>query len=320
MGNLRISIFASFVFVGLVTCAYAIQDSHCATQPPPQGLVPRCQSRTIVVPESEAALRFLLTEWMRTCVSSDRAPGLVYQAESVDHVWELVADLPNHSRVVTIYPQYEALTFTQGGRTCYGVKSVEFSTTKRGVEVEDGDPDVTPVRTSKTVTSDMIKEAAQAALKALQNSSSRDNVGLSNFRGVLTGMAQYGSDFEDEYYPVAPMNVGAGDLNTYSCDKDYSVRTGRFDCLPADDALKACTRHLADDLVMAYHFDKLQGARFTEMLEIKSNEIFRGFQHMDQAQAHDMSGVTLCPATRDVIKPKMGEAAQRGRRTVYGYY
>lgn len=320
MGNRRILVFASVLLVGLVTTASAIQNNHCATEPPPQGLVPRCQSRTIIVPESEGALRFLLTEWMRTCVTSDRAPGLVYGAESVDQVWELVADLPNYRRVVTIYPEYEPLTFTQNGRTCYGVKSVEFRTTKRGVEVEDGDPDVTPVRASKTVTSDMIKEAAQAATRALQNSSTRDNPGISQFRGVLDGLARYGADFEDTYYPVAPMNVGAGDLNTYSCDKDYRASTGRFDCLPADDALKACTRHLADDLVMAYHFDKLSGSKFTDMLEIKSNEIQRGFQYVYQAHSFDSSGANLCPALRDVIMPKMGEMAKKGKTTLYGYY
>ncbi len=31
---------------------------------------------------------------------------------------------PSTRRAPELYPQYEALTFTQGGRTCYGVKSV----------------------------------------------------------------------------------------------------------------------------------------------------------------------------------------------------
>jgi hypothetical protein len=322
MGNLRVLVVVSvFLSVsGLVAPASAIQENHCATQPPPAGLVERCRSRTIIVPESELALRFVLTEWMRTCVSSDRAPALVYGADSVETLWELTADLPAYRRAVTIYPEYEALTFTQEGRTCYGVKGVEFRTTKRRTEVDDGEPAVTPVRPSQTVTSEMIKEAARAATRALQNSPSRDNVGLSQFRGVLDGLARYGADFEDTYYPVAPMNVGAGDLNTYSCDKDYTARTGRFDCLPADDAVKACTRHLADDLVTAYQFDKLSGSRFTEMLEIKSNEIYRGFQHVDQAHAFELGGRTMCPALRDAIMPKMGEMAKKGKTTLYGYY
>ncbi len=320
MGNLRIPVFASLLLAGLVTSAYAIQEHRCATQPPPEGLVERCRSKMIVVPESEQALRFVLTEWIRTCVSSDRAPGLVYGAESVDDVWALVGDLPNHRRAVTIYPVYEPLTFTQNGRTCYGVKSVEFRTTKRGTEVEEGEPTVTAVSASKAVTDEMVKEAARSATRALENSSTRDNPGLSQFRGVLDGLARYGQEFEDTYYPVAPMNVGAGDMNTYSCDKDYSARSGRFDCLPADDAVKACTRHLADDLVTAYHFDRLSGSRLTEALEIKSNEIQRGFQYVYQQQEFESSGAILCPAVRDVIKPKMGELARKGKTTLYGYY
>lgn len=320
MGKSRLLVFVCLFAASAGASARAAQESHCATQPPPEGLVARCQSKTIVVPDNELALRFVLTEWMRTCVSSDRAPGLVYGAESVDEVWDLVSDLPGYRRAITIYPEYEPLKFTRNGRTCYGVKSVEFRTTKRRVEVEDGEPEVSPVRPSETLTPEMIKEAARAATRALEDSSTTDNPGISQFRGVLDGLARYGADFDDRYYPVAPMNVGAGDMSTYSCDKDYSASTGRFDCLPADAAVKACTRHLADDLVSAYHFDKLTGDRLTEMLEIKSNEIQRGFQYVFQQQEFDASGATLCPALREVIKPMMGEMARKGKTTLYGYY
>src|SRR5438094_161094 len=99
------------------------KDDYCATQPPPQGLVERCRSHVMIVPDDERAFRFVLTEWMRTCVSSDRAPSLVYDNPSVQKVWELVQDLPNYRRAVRIYPDYQPLTFKQDGKTCYGVDS-----------------------------------------------------------------------------------------------------------------------------------------------------------------------------------------------------
>jgi hypothetical protein len=287
-------------------------DDHCATQPPPKGLVARCQSRVFIVPDNPMAFRFVLTEWMRTCVSSDRAPGLVYGAESVDDVWDLIKDLPGHSRVVTIVPKYEPLTFTKAGKTCYGVKSVEFDVRRqRGTVDVDGDIEII-----KGPTDDMIKAAAKAAKQALALPSVKGSAELSRFLGVLDGLERYGKDFEDTYFPVAPFQAGSM-MDKPACYKEYSG--GTYTCLPPDQAVAACTRHLAQDLVQSYHYDKVTPARFAEILEIKANEIQRGLTHMHAIQ-NSGTGLGTCPGLKDAIMPKVGNTAARGKTTLYGYY
>ncbi len=313
------TIALSALLLTTIFAAQAQPRSYCAAKPPPEGLVDRCHVMNMVVPETRAAFNYSLFNWMRTCVIAERAVTLVSDAdENIGYVWKLVQDLPAHRRSVSIYPEYEPLSFTQDGRTCYGVKSVRFRTSKRGASVDySADPIVTAVPPAKTVTSDMVKDAARVAIKAIEKSSRQTNQGLARFHGVLEGIAKHGHDFDATYYPVAPTLV-TGNLDVYSCDRAF--KGGQQQCLPRDEAIKACTRNLADDLVTAYHFDGLKGQPLTELLEIKSNEIYRGFQYVYLEQQLDSTISGLCPSLIHGIKPRMGELAKRGMTTVYGYY
>jgi hypothetical protein len=286
-------------------------EDYCASQPPPQGLVARCQSRTFLIPQTLAAFRFALSGWMNSCVSKDRGVALVYQAKSVDEIWDRVKDLPEASRAVKITPKYEPLTFRQGGKTCYGVKSVEFGIVRGRVDI-DGPMDIQPGPTD-----DMIKSAAAAAKKALASPSVRGSTELSRFLGVLDGLERYGKDFDDTYYPVAPEEPRS--LDAYSCYKEYSVRLGGYVCLPLDAAKRACERHLAEDLVTWYYFDKASPSRFAEILQIKANDIQRGVTYLLSVQASE-TGLLMCEAVKDVIKPAIGELSKKGMTALYGYY
>lgn len=272
-----------------------------------------------MVPETRAAFDYSLFNWMRSCVIAERAAALIAEAdENIGYVWKLVEDLPAHRRAVFIYPEYEPLSFIQDGRTCYGVKSVRFRTTKRATTIDySADPVVTVVPPAKAVSSDMVKEAARAAIVAIEKLPRDTNQGLARFHGVLEGISKHGHDFDATYYPVAPTLV-TGSLDVYSCDRAF--RGGQQQCLPRDEAIKACTRNLIDDLVTAYHFDGLKGKSFTDLLEIKSNEIYRGFQYVYLEQQLDSTISGLCPSLIHGIKPRMGELAKRGMTTVYGYY
>ena len=310
MTSLRTAAWSLALAGTALTAVHSQQaDDYCASQPPPKGLVARCQSKDITVPASEAALRTAITDWVRTCVSKNRAPELVEAAnDSVSNMWELIKDLPK-TRTITILPEYEPLTFTRAGKTCYGVEAVEFSIKRPGGAVDlDGPIDVTPVpRTPVAVTDAEIREAAAAATKALLNSSTTDHSGLSKFRGVLDGLQKYGKDFDDVWYPVAP------DISGDSC---YRFRGT---CAAADAAVKNCTRHLAAELVMHYRELKDKPERFTEALEIQNSSLFRNFQYFRQMAARD-SVRDLCPALRDVLIPKVSEHAKRGGTSLYWYY
>ena len=237
-------------------------DSYCASQPPPAGLVERCRSRLMVVPNDISAFRLALTEWMDTCVANGRAAGLVRRATSVEEVWSRMQDRPAGVSAVRITPRYEPLKFEKEGKICYGVKSVEFALPS-GTVIDDGPTDVTSVSKSVTITDNMIKQSAAAARQALASSAMTPE--LSRFLGVLHGLEQYGSDFDDRYYPVAPLQDN-GSWNPYACFKDYNVQSGQYDCLPADQAMKACQRNLAVDIVTSHMFDKVTAKRFAEIL------------------------------------------------------
>lgn len=306
------------VSIALVGSTQRAQDDYCASQPPPAGLVERCHSRLIVVPDDIGAFRLALTEWMDTCVASGRAVGLVRRAASVEDVWKRMQDRPADVRAVRITPKYEPLKFEKGGKTCYGVKSVEFALPS-GTVIEDGPAEVTPVpRDAKSVpiTDDMIKQSAAAARQALAGLKMTPE--LSRFAGVLVGLERYGKDFDDRYYPVAPLQDN-GSWNPYACFKDYNVQTGRYDCLPASKAMRACQRNLAVDIVTSHMFDQVSEERFAEILKFKANDIQRGVTYLLLAQ-HADSGALYCPGLRDAIKPTVGRLAEKGKTTVYGYY
>jgi hypothetical protein len=300
------AILASVLSVG----AQPAKTGYCAPRPPPQGLVSRCQSRVFIIPANLTALRFALSGWMNTCVSADRGVALVYEAESVDEIWDLVKDLPTHSRTIKITPKYEPVKFTQNGKTCYGVKSVEFAI-RRGSVDSDG-----PIEVQYGPTDEMIKSAAAAAKRALASPFVKGSPELSRFLGVLDGLERYGEDFDDTYYPVAPQ---VGGLDAYACYKEYTVSTGNYSCLPPDEAKKACARHLADDLVTAHYYDKVSASRLAEILEIKANDINRGVMYLLSIQDAG-TGLLTCPGLKNVIKPAIGALANGGQTTVYGYY
>lgn len=287
-------------------------DDYCATIPPPKGLVARCQSLTLSVPASEGALRAALTDWMRTCVSKSRAAALIDGDEyGIDVMWDLMKDLPR-SRSITIVPDFEPLTFTRGGQTCYGVESVAFSIKGSQGDVDyDGPIDVTPVPQPTGLVLDPtdaeIKEAAKAATKALESSDTPRHSGLPRFRGVLEGMARYGTDFDDTWYNVAPAMGGQDACYTF---------VGR--CVPPDEALKNCTRRLRVDIVSHYQAYKDRPERFREALEITNGTLFRAFQHFRQLQARD-SGLDLCEGVK-ALMPRVADLAKKGPSALYSYY
>jgi hypothetical protein len=307
---LRTTVLSLAAIGSLTTAGSSRADDYCAAQPPPQGLVERCRSRVFIVPDNPMAFRFQLTEWMRTCVSSDRAPGLVYGAESVDTLWDLIKGLPNHSRVVTVIPKYEPLTFTKAGKTCYGVKSVEFDVRPRGT-VDPGNPTL-----KYGPPDDLIKSAAKAAKAALMDPSVRGSAELSRFLGVLDYLERHGEAFDDTYYAVGPALTTPG-TDAVACYRDASTR----DCLPAADAVKQCTAHLAHDLVSAYHGKaKMSPKGFADFLEGRAREIQRGFDSLRRQQE---SGTTamVCPGVKNAIMPLVvAKAKQKGLMTLYGHY
>jgi hypothetical protein len=288
-------------------------NDHCATQPPPRGLVERCQGLTMLAPRSLAVFRIQLYEWMQTCVIANRAEALVFGNDSVEKTWDLIDTLNglplSSPQTVRIVPTYEPLTFTQGGRTCYGVKSVTFDVRRqRAAAVEEG-----PIDVIAGPTADMIKESARAGIEALKDPSIQGSPEVSRMLGVLEMMAQYGKDFDDTYYPVAPVQgYGGALMNSPACFKDAA----RWTCLPPDEALKACEQHLAVDIVNAHVHDKLSTKAFGQVLESRATEIQRGVNYLSSIT--DDTGAAFCPSVRDVIRPRVGALARTGRTTVYG--
>jgi hypothetical protein len=307
------AIAVSFAMSTTALSGTGLAQGHCATEPPPKGLVERCQGLTMLAPRSLSVFRIQLYEWMQTCVISERAKGLVFGNDSVESTWKLIDTLNalplSSPRTVRIVPTYQPLTFTQAGRTCYGVKNVTFDVRRqRAAAVEEGPIELTP---GPTV--DMIKESAEAGIKALQDPSIKPSPEVSRMLGVLEMMARYGKDFNDTYYPVAPVQGYGGSLmNAPACFKDDA----RWTCLPANQALTQCEQHLATDIVNAHVHDKLSAKSFGQVLESRAFEIQRGVDYL--STINDDTGAAFCPAVRDVIRPRVGELAKKGKTTVYG--
>ena len=316
MTPLRVAAASLALAATTLTAVYSQQnDDFCATTPPPRGLVARCQGLTLTVPASEDALRKALTDWIGTCVSKGRAATIVEDADdSVTAMWALMKDLPR-TRSITILPDYEPLSFTRAGQTCYGVESASFTIKgARGIVDLDGEIDATYIPPPSTglvtdPTDAQIKEAAAAAIKALENSSVRDNSGLPRFRGVLDGMTRYGSSFDDTWYNIAP-TPPTGD----ACYNNF----GRG-CLPTDQALKNCTRRLRVELVTHYTELKDKPERFRDAMEGLNSQLFRSFQYFRQMHAAE-TAAPFCPVLHQVLMPKVAEIAGKGRTTLYAYY
>lgn len=304
----------------LVAASHAEARDFCATEPPPKGLVERCHGKTFWFPSGtsdsfrRAYFEVSLIEWMQTCVISDRAPGLVFEArDSVDHVFELIQDLPD-LKPVRIVPDYTPLTFSERGRTCYGVESVSFHVAgARGTVDADG-----PIDLVSGPTSDMVKEAAVAAQQALRDPAIRGSAELSRFRRVLDQLEKYGKDFDDTWYNVQP--YASGDpMNAAACYKDFRAGRGQV-CRSADEALQACERHLGDELVQSYHYDKVSPQRFAEILQVKANDIQRSMDHLALIQAQDSPGAVPCPSIKDVFMPRIADLARRHSLYAAGQY
>jgi hypothetical protein len=298
----------------LISAAFLVDaraDASCATDPPPEGLVERCRSKDLWIGsgtsegQRHALLQVTLVEWMSTCVTSERAPGLVAGAEeSVDRVFDLIKDLSG-DRSVTILPDYTPLEYTEDGHTCYGVQSVSFRVAGAQGSV-DADADF---ETSDEPSSDMIKEAASAARQALQDPSVQGSAELSRFQSVLIQLEEYGSDFDDTWYDVGPYPSG-DPMDVAACF------TGVNECLPADDALQACERHLARELVQHHQVDQVSPQRFAVILEEKANHIQRGVDYLHHIQSADSPGALPCPSIEEVFMPRVAELARH--HSVYG--
>jgi hypothetical protein len=282
----------------------------CATQPPPEGLAERCRSKDYVVSDAmnedqlRTAVNLALTEWMKGCVASDRASGLVYGAEeSVDKMVSLMMSLPSSRRSVRIIPDYEPQSYQEDGQTCYGVQSVSFSIAGAQGMVEEPDEDDIVVQPTSTPPSERVKEAAKAAREALNDSSVPGSAELSRFQNVLIELEKYGNDFDDTWFNVQPQGVTA-------CYKE----SGR--CRSNDEALTACTRHLGAQLVQSHDYDKVSQKRYAEILQVIANDIQRSIDHLRYLQSLDSPGAIECRSLDQVFMPRIAEAA--GKHSVYG--
>ncbi len=292
-------------------------DDHCATEPPPQGLVERCRSLTFSFSDGtsdglrRAVLNVALLEWMSGCVVADRAPALIGEAEeSVDKVFALVKDMAPQ-RGVRIIPDYTPLTFTQDGQTCYGVKSVSFHVAgAQGTVDADGDIEIIPGPSSE-----MIKDAATAARKALQDPAVPGSGRLSRFLSVLVALESSGKDFDDTWYNVAPDPSGDPMNTPPACFTDFQVGKG-YVCRPADEALHTCERHLAGELVDVYNDGKVPLDRFRTYLQGRAEDIQRGVDYVSQVHGVEGAEAAACSSVSTVFAPRMATAS--GRNSVYG--
>jgi hypothetical protein len=91
-------------------------------------------------------------------------------------------------------------------------------------------------------------------------------------------------------------------------------------CRPAAEALRACERHLAEELVQSYHYDEVAPARYAEILEIKAADIQRSMDHLVRIQNQDSPGALPCPSIATVFMPKIAELARRHSLYAAGGY
>lgn len=279
---------------------------HCATQPPPEGLVPRCHKLDIVVPSSRVELELLLLHWMESCAVRSRGASLVIGNESVDEVWALIEGkryTPYSS--VRILPHYTPNHYQSEGRTCYGVGSVDFAVAGAEGEVEMGEPEVTPANTIGAFTEDQIRDAAEAGERALQAYPGSDAYERSRMQNVLAWMKSQGRDFNDLYYKLAPETDLTGSWNPPACFKDDSVPPH---CAAADDARRQCERHFAPQLVQL-HLSGASDAQLAERLLVIANDIARAKHYLIGIQGAESPGAVPCPSISEVFMPEIGDLA-----------
>ena len=292
-------------------------EDHCATTPPPEGLVERCRKLEVVVPADLNAFRYVLKEWMRTCVIPDRAVDLVYDNPSVEKAWKLIEGSRDTAfNSYRIIPRYTPLTFTRDGRTCYGVKSVEFVVQGSVSTVTIPSPSPTPPTQRTDFSCDEIKAAAAEGEAALKEFPGPDAYERSHMESVLYWMKKYCTDFDDTYFTVAPDPGLSGTLNPPACYKDFIG--GAQKCLPSDNALEACTAHLTP-LVVRTHLSGASREAFAELLLATANRINRGLQHLHRIQAQDSQGAVPCQSVSDAIMPAVAAHAKNSLSLYYAW-
>lgn len=281
---------------------------YCATRPPPEGLVPRCQKLDIVAPRTKIDLEILLAKWMQTCAKRKRGESLVFGNESVDYVWKLLEgrrDSPYGG--VRILPRYTPNRYTSEGRTCYGIASVKFAVAGTESVVEFDEPDVTIVEDLDDYTPEQIEEAVTAAEDALRQNPGTDARERSKMQSVLEWMRRYGKDFDDRYYNVAPYST-FGDWNDPTCYKEYTG--GRYQCLGLDDARKACEVHIGPRILSLYS-DGASPKQMSAHLLSMARDIERGLAHLRLIQAQDSAGAVPCPSVEQVFMPEIASMAEK---------
>lgn len=282
---------------------------HCATQPPPEGLVPRCHHLDMVVPSSRVEFELLLLHWMESCAIRSRGAELVIGNDSVDEAWALIEDkryTPYNS--VRILPRYTPNQWRSEGRTCYGVGSVDFVVAGSEGEVELGEPEVTPANTLSAFSDDQIRAAAAAAERALQAYPGSDANERSRMQNILARMKSYGRGFNDLYYKVAPEADILGNFNPPACFKEADPG-GPLHCSAADTARNNCRRYVGPALVQ-WHLSGVSDRDLADRLLIIANDIARSKQYLMIIQAADSPAAVPCPSISDVFMPEIGALAR----------
>jgi hypothetical protein len=305
------------ILIVFTTITPTFGEDYCASRPPPEGLVARCQKLDmVVIPSNKADLSIKLAKWMQTCAKRERGDSLVFGNESVDYVWGLIENkLTNSSSGgVRIVPQYEANQFTNAGRTCYGIASVKFAVAGAQGEVDiDSDFDIKLVKTFKEYPEQIIKDAVTEGELALQEYPGDNEKLRSRMLNVLKSIKSNGSEFNDTYYAVAPYkNIGG--LNDPTCYKDFSASKG-YVCRGLDDARKSCKRELGPRII-ELHLNGASPKYMSEALLNYASDIDRGLHHLLNIQSAGTQGAVPCKSVEEVFLPEIGRMAQKAK-TLY---
>lgn len=288
---------------------------HCSMQPPPEGLVPRCQKLDILVPSSRLEFELLLLHWMESCAVRSRGAQLVIGNDSVDSAWALIEDkryTPYSS--VRILPRYTPNQYQSEGRTCYGVGAVRFAVAGTESEVEFGEPEVVPGTTLGAFTDEQIRAAATAGERALYSHPGPDANERSRMQNILARMKSYGSDFNDLYYRLAPDDDILGNLNPPACFKEADPG-GPLRCSASDKARENCQRFLGPQLVQL-HLSGASDEELASRLLVLANDIGRAKRYLVGIQAADSPGAVPCRTISDTFMPEIGSLAN-DPRTLY---
>ena len=301
---------ARLAAIAAVIGAAAQARAYCSTEAPPKGLVERCRSKEFLVSDAmndeqlRAALDITLLEWMEGCVIKERAAGLIGEAEeSIDHMFSLLKDRRGTTRTFRIMPDYVPLTYREGGKTCFGVKSVSFRLAGSQSDVDEPDDD--DIQVTPGAPSDVVKQAAAESRKALEDPSVPGSAELSRFLSVLIALEKDGTDLDDTWYDLGPFSIG-DPMNSGACYKEFKTGSGQV-CRSVAEARKACERHLGQDLVAGHGADRLQEL---------AGKIQRGIDHIAVIKDQDSPGAVPCPSISEFFMPKINELA--GKHSLYG--